>query len=224
MLGGLRSPYEIENDRFKNATEAHASGAAIHWYLRPLVSEWGSSPERLQWMFDKVASRYGSVVSSVVPGGLRWTEGIEYGLTEARDLPMPMLSRSDNEKTLSLSLWEECVRLAREFLPGAPVYRHSSCALSHFLGRPSITSVMDSDPEDCAMSLCAEPQRRLCAAERNSVATQSAAQDVLDLIGFAGKATGVSISGQIESTPPLPVDGYAIRQTALKCLADRGQL
>lgn len=216
---GHHRPHELENDRFRNVVEAQIAGAQVHWYLRPLVTEWGSTPERIDEMFEVVRERTGGRLGAIVPGGLRWTEGIEYGLKEVHALPMPELSHNDNEKTMSMELWDAVLTAARRDLVGVPVYRKSSCALSYALGRSSLTGVQDLDPEDCASSLCGDTQRSLCATHRFGSLAVGEVQSVLDQLGVPAQVRDIRHDGLILTEPPLHSFTYAVRQTVLKQLA-----
>lgn len=206
-------------NRFRYCADAKEAGATIGWYLRPIVPEWAGTPERIEMMMLWVAERYGNMIDAIVPGGLRWTEGIEYGLTEVNDLPMPNIPMDDNVKALPEEIWETIMRLGESHFPGVPVYRRSSCALTHALKVPSITSVNVFAAEDCENSHCPAAQRMVCAKSPMLHTDAPRAQRILDELGVTAKVLGIGGNRLLITEPPLSSFTYAIRRTVEKRLA-----
>ncbi len=209
----------VQNDRFLHAREARAAGATISWYLRPLVREWSGAPERIARMMGWVRERYGDAIDMIVPGGLRWTEGIEYGLSEVYGLPMPDVPRDDNVKTMAPALWEAVVRCGGEFFPGVPIYRHSACGLTRMLRTSSLTAVQTRCPEDCEASICPEEQRQLCASGGIHRMDRAGAQEILDRLGVPARVVRFDPRAGLVTEPSLSHFAYGIRRTILKQLA-----
>jgi len=157
------NPNTIEpahNNRFLNAEEAKEAGATIAWYMRPIVPEWSGTRDRIEMMMLWVKKHYSEVIDMIVPGGLRWTEGIENGLVEIHKLPMPNIPRDDNVKLLPQELVDSIFSLSAEHFPGIPIYLKSSCALTRMLKIPSITSVQVFARQECESSRCPLAQRQ----------------------------------------------------------------
>jgi len=220
------NPGEIEpvkNNRFANAEEAREAGAVLTWYMRPLAPEWSGTREGVEKMMLHVKESYGHLISAIVPGGLRWTEGIENGMTEVRNLSAPTVTvYDDNDKDLSYELAQDILDLAGEHFPGMPVYFKSSCALTHMLEVASISSVQAFAKRECEMSVCPAAQRDVCTKGRIFGMSLQDAQEVLDRLSVPARATGWSTYGMLVTEPSLDTFTYALRQVVINNLG-RGE-
>ena len=159
------NPKEIEpatHDRFKGIERFRSIGGITAWYMRPLTIEWGGNPTDLEPVIANISQRYGKYLDMIVPGGLRWTDGIEYGMTEIYKQPMPNLSKSDNQKTLDDKSWDQMLEIISRHFPEKPVFKKSSCMISYAFNKPSITLVNLLNTPNCKCSVCPNPQRELC--------------------------------------------------------------
>ena len=195
-----------QNGRFNNAEMAKRAGAVISWYMRPLAVDWGASREHIEGMMQKVVREHPGVIDVIVPGGLRYTEGIQYGLEEVYKIEMPNISHNDNKKDLPERLYQDIVELAGRYFPSVPVYLKSSCALTYMLGVPSITSVQTMARDACKASLCSVSQRQICRVEPLRHAS-------------AKRATAVRRELGIPAEPPLTEFTYAIQRAFIKEMA-----
>ena len=207
------NPKEVEPataNRFKNLQEAHDSGATISWYLRPLADVWSTDKDRLEQSFKHV-SKYSDYIDMIIPGGLRWTEGIEYGVEEVRGYTLPPIPKDDNIKELSDETWDLLHELSSKYFPNTPVYHKSSCGLSYMLRTPNSNLVQFRDVSSCKSSTCPDHQRKICEAHK--VPDRDALQERLATIGLGGiKVLAVEgNNGQIVSDPPLKSFTFAIR-------------
>lgn len=158
------------SDRFANIDLLKdCKNISLNWYPRPLVREWSNNFDYLDEMFRKISSKYADQIDSIIPGGLRWTEGIEYGMTEVRDLSLPsnVSSASRHSKTLTDSDFVYICKLAEKYFPETPLYKHSSCELSQVLNTNNICLTNFLKVKDCKMSICTERQRELCQMSRD---------------------------------------------------------
>lgn len=210
------------NNRFLNAEEAKEAGATIAWYMRPIVPEWSGNRDRIEMMMLWVKKHYGDVIDMIVPGGLRWTEGIENGLVEIHKLPMPDIPRDDNVKSLPQELVDSIFSLSGEHFPGVPVYLKSSCALTHMLKIPSITSVQVFARQECELSRCPLSQRRICTKGSAYGMTVERAQAILDHLGIPAHVVSWDTSHGLVTHPEMSKFTYAVRQTVFKHLAMGG--
>ncbi len=152
----------MQNNRFKNIEELKEIGVWISWYMRPLVMEWGANEANLELMIKEISKKYYNYIDMIIPGGLRWTEGIEFGLQDIRGLEMPKLLKKHNKKTLSTNLENVIVKLCKKYFPNKPIYFHSSCGISHMLNSPNIALLNILDKDACNKSLCYNTCRNLC--------------------------------------------------------------
>jgi len=212
----------IRNNRFLNAEEAKEAGVTIAWYMRPIVSEWSGNPDRIEMMMLWVKKHYGNIIDMIVPGGLRWTEGIENGLVEIHKLPMPEIPRDDNVKSLPKDLVTTILSLSEDHFHGVPVYLKSSCALTKMLGLPSITSVQIFAREECESSHCPLAQRQICAQKSSRSMTAEHAQTILDNLGISAHVVRWDQNHGLVTRPDMSTFTYAIRQTVFKHLAKGG--
>lgn len=210
------------NNRFLNAEEAKEAGATIAWYMRPIVPEWSGNRDRIEMMMLWVKKHYGEVIDMIVPGGLRWTEGIENGLMEIHKLPMPNIPRDDNVKSLPQELVDSIFSLSAEHFPGIPVFLKSSCALTRMLKIPSITSVQVFARSECEVSRCPLAQRRICAQGSAYNMTAERAQGILDNLGIPAHVVSWDINHGLITHPEMSKFTYAVRQTVFKHLAMGG--
>lgn len=204
----------VHNNRFLHAEEAKEAGATISWFMRPIVPEWSGTEECIEMMMLWVKERYRDVVDMIVPGGLRWTEGIENGLVEIYGLQLPDIPRDDNIKSLPDELWDLIIYLTHKHFPDMPVYRHSSCALTRMLGAQSLTSVQVMTRHNCEESLCPTTQRHICSKAGLHKLDISKAQGVLDSLGVPARI--IQLTPLLVTDPSLETFTYAIRQTVLK--------
>lgn len=212
----------VRNNRFLNAEEAKEAGATIAWYMRPIVPEWSGDRDRIEMMMLWVKKHYGNVIDMIVPGGLRWTEGIENGLVEIHKLPMPDIPRDDNVKSLPQELVDSIFSLSGEHFPGIPVYLKSSCALTHMLKIPSITSVQVFARQECESSRCPLGQRRVCTKGSAYGMTIEKAQAILDQLGIPAHVVSWDMQRGLVTHPDMGKFTYAVRQTVFKHLAIGG--
>lgn len=215
------NPPHIEpfrNNRFLHIEDAKEAGATIAWYLRPLAVEWSGTRERIEMMMLWVKKHYASFISCVVPGGLRWTEGIERGLLEVHKVTMPDIAKQENEKDLPYDLAQIILELAREHFPSIPVYFKSSCAITHMLKVPSISSVQALSRRECEMSQCPSDQRQICAQGPILSIGIDEAQRVIDRLGIPVVVKSWNTVEGIETDPPLNNVTYALHQVVLNQL------
>jgi hypothetical protein len=216
------NPANIEparNDRFANIEEAKKAGATCAWYMRPMTKDWGADENHIQKMMDWVITqKYDQFLDMVVPGGLRWTPGIEYGLVEVHGLPMPKIAHDDNQKDLPEEIWEAIERRAQYMFPNIPVFRKSSCALSYMLGIPDIRSVYTSDVHSCTRSSCSDAQRAICNAQPVNQWTKDFLQELFNQLSIPAFVQSVSGS-MVDSIPHLEKFGNTITTTVKKMMA-----
>lgn len=210
------------NNRFLNAEEAKEAGATIAWYVRPIVPEWSGNRDRIEMMMLWVKKHHGDVIDMIIPGGLRWTEGIENGLVEIHKLPMPNIPRDDNVKSLPQELVDSIFSLSAEYFPSIPVYLKSSCALTAMLKISSITSVQVFARPECETSRCPLAQRRICAQGSAYNMTAERAQGILDDLGIPAHVVSWDINHGLVTQPEMIKFTYAVRQTVFKYLAMGG--
>jgi len=212
----------MRNNRFLNVGEAKEAGATIAWYMRPIAPEWSGNRDRIEMMMLWVKKHYGDAIDMIVPGGLRWTEGIENGLVEIHKLPMPNISRDDNVKSLPQELVDSIFSLSAEHFPGIPVYLKSSCALTQMLKVSSITSVQVFARQECELSHCPQTQRKTCAKGLASSMTIEQAQNILDELGIPAHVISWDPQQGLVMYPEIDRFTYAVKQTIFKHLAQRG--
>jgi DNA repair photolyase len=210
------------NNRFLNAEEAKEAGATIAWYMRPIVPEWSGTRDRIEMMMLWVKKHYGEVIDMIVPGGLRWTEGIENGLVEIHKLPMPNIPRDDHVKLLPQELVDSIFSLSAEHFPGIPIYLKSSCALTRMLKIPSITSVQIFARQECESSRCPLAQRQICTHGSAYSMTAERAQGILDNLGIPAHVVSWNNHHGLVTHPEMSKFTYAVRQTVFKHLAMGG--
>lgn len=216
------NPTHIEparNDRFANIKEAKEAGATCAWYMRPITKDWGADENHIQEMMKSVIEKnYDQYLDMIVPGGLRWTPGIEYGLVEVHGLSMPEIIHDDNQKDLPEEIWEIIEQKAVNMFPGIPIFRKSSCALSYMLGVPDIRSVYVSDIHSCTKSTCSEAQRNICKAHPVNQWTKDSVQELFNKLSIPAIVQHVSES-RISSVPLLEKFGNTIESTVKKMMA-----
>lgn len=164
----------------------------------------------------------GQFISYIVPGGLRWTEGIERGLLEVHQVEMPSIAKQENEKDLPYELAQIILELAHEHLPGTPVYFKSSCAITHMLKVPNILSVQVFSRTECEMSLCPLEQRHICARGPICSLIANDAQKVIDRLGIPTKVVSWDPAGHLVTDPPLNNFTYALQQVVFNQLGRGG--
>jgi len=213
----------VRNNRFANAEEAKEAGATISWYMRPIVPEWSGTVDRIEMMLLWVRKHYSNVVDVIVPGGLRWTQGIENGLIEIHRQTMPDIPKDDNRKALPDELARAIFSMCAEYLPGVPVYLKSSCALSHMLKIPSVTSVQAFVRSACETSSCPVAQRQICANGKIFKLNAQDVQNILDQLGVPAKVTQWDIVHGMTTEPSMKSFAYAVRQSVFKHIAMGGK-
>ena len=154
FAGNPKSIEPAQNDRFRNVEKIHGiKNIYISWYLRPIVDEWCKSKSNLQNMIASIAEKYGNYIDYIVPGGLRWTEGIEYAITEINKIKLPKLQKDDNKKTLSDELVKTINESCEKFFTEKEVFYNSSCALSRMLDKQNI-NLSQYLKNNCNKSIC----------------------------------------------------------------------
>jgi DNA repair photolyase len=208
-----------KNNRFANIEEAKNAGATIAWHMRPIVPEWSGTNERIEMMLLWVKKNYGNFIDMVVPGGLRWTQGIENGLVEIHGQKMPNIPRDDNRKFLPDDLIGTIFNMCKEYLPGRPVYLKSSCAISHMLKMANISATQTFSRDICELSLCPVTQRRICAKNQIFTLNISHAQNILNKLGVPAKAIKYDPIKGLITKPKMNSFTYAVRQAVFQHIA-----
>lgn len=221
------NPETIEpfrNNRFLNAEEAKEAGAKISWYLRPIVPEWNGTVDNIEMMLMWARKHYGNIIDMIIPGGLRWTQGIENGLVEIHRQPMPNIPRDDNQKALPDKLVKAIFSMCAEYFPGTPVYLKSSCGLTRMLEVSSVTSVQAFARNECEMSYCPFAQRQICASGCIFRMKAQDVQNILDRLGIPAKVMKWDTLNGLITDPPMDSFTYTIRQAVYKHMAIGGLL
>ena len=157
-----------QNNRFLNIEKFECNkNIFCNWYFRPLVYEWNKDGFNFDNIFKEISEKYGKYIKAVVPGGLRWTEGIEYGLKEIRgiELPKDISEATRHEKSLTLDDLKRISKSAQKYFKETPVFNHSACMMSWFLNRNNIAMIKQRYPEECEVSFCPEEQRAICSTK-----------------------------------------------------------
>jgi len=179
------NPAEIEpmrNNRFKNIELIKNANAHTSWYLRPLAKTWSTDEKHLRETFE-YASKYKDFIDMVVPGGLRWTEGIEYAMEEIKGIKLPPIPKNDNTKFLPEKTKNLILELHKDFFgEDKPLFFKSSCSLSYLLGIPCINLAELRNPEECDSSLCPAEQRAICA--KYKLPSKTELQSRIDKLGL----------------------------------------
>lgn len=216
------NPAEIEpvqNNRFKNIEKiADIENIHILWYLRPIVSEWGGNEENIKHLFEYVSRNYGRYIDCIVPGGLRWTEGIEYALVELHKQKLPYLIKDDNKKTLDSKIVEVIKKYSLKYFPNVPLFFNSSCALSYILNRNNIVMKNIYSKENCNKSICPNKQRKNCKITVNNEQLELIEKSLIEK-GIKIKIKKVN-NENIFTEPSLMEFNYSIKQIILREVAD----
>lgn len=208
-----------QRDRFKNIDQLKNTGVTVSWYLRPLVAEWGANKEHLEEMIIKISSKYSDYIDMIVPGGLRWTEGIEFGLHDMRGLEMPKLIKKHNKKTLSSDIEDSIIELCKKYFPNKPVYLHSSCAISHMLERNNVALLNIYDETICNKSICGNKCKSLCKNLKFNEELLKECEENLKESGINLKLIKVDNKNMILSEPDFDSFAYSKKQQIRKTLA-----
>lgn len=203
-----------QNDRFLNIEKiSDEDNIFCNWYFRPLVRDWNREDFNFDKIFSDVSKKYGKHIKAIVPGGLRWTEGIEYGLKEVRGIELPRgISRATrHQKSLTLSEFLEINECVKRYFPDIPVFNHSACMVSYFLNKQNIAMIEERYSEECHVSLCPSFMREKCNSKKHiniSKLNDLMKQRGLDFVFEANSeiAKGYRVCPSIESFSP------AIRQ------------
>jgi DNA repair photolyase len=222
-LSWCDNPKEIEpvqNDRFKNIRELRGTGVTISWYLRPLVVEWSANKKQLETMIKMISEKYVDMIDMIIPGGLRWTEGIEYGITELRNLVMPNLIKKSQKKTLSADIEKTIINLCKKYFPDTPVYFNSSCGISHMLESSNIALLNIFNKKACKKSICFNKCKDKCHKTKFSNDDLRLFEDVLKKENINIKIKNIDTKhGIINSAPAFESYPYIIRQQIKKTMA-----
>lgn len=211
------------NNRFLNIEKLkECKNISFNWYLRPLVREWNNDFGYLENMFKEISDKYGTQIDSIIPGGLRWTEGIEYGMTEVRGLNLPqnVSAASRHNKTLTDDDFKNICFLADKYFPRVPVYKHSSCAISHALKVNNISLTNYLKAKDCELSLCPIEQRMLCV--NKSFISIEQVNEILNSRGIEIEIKQINLKNPkllIEANPKFETFSPSIKQQIITIIA-----
>lgn len=217
------NPQEIEpaqNNRFRNIEELKNTGVTISWYMRPLVQEWGANRQSLEKLIQIVSEKYYDYIDMIIPGGLRWTEGIEFGLKDIRGLEMPKLIKEYNKKTLSNDIENTILELCDEYFPNKPIYFHSSCGISHMLNKSNIALLNIFDSGVCNKSKCFNSCKNKCLKSQFTQNELFKFERALLKNGINIKIHNIDLERKIISTPEFDSYTYTIRQQIKKTIAE----
>ncbi|MDR1494874.1 MAG: hypothetical protein LBI29_02455 [Rickettsiales bacterium] len=220
--GGLSREFEpMQNDRFLNIREAHEAGAKIVVYLRPLVLDWDSSPEKISKILETIRIKMRDTgPEAIVTGGLRWTSGIEYGL-QLRNVPWPKsLKRLDDKKDIQDELLQYAINKSSTTFPDTPVFLHSSCALSYLLNKPDICLSSSRKKESCLSSICPKKQRDRCSLlfKKLDEKTLGVAKNKLKDLGISLSIQDLKDFVDSKLLTPDPIQEKVIERTLTECV------
>lgn len=217
------NPSDIEpaqTNRFKNIELLRDTGVMTSWYMRPLVKEWGANKKNLTLMIERISKEYGQFIDMIVPGGLRWTEGIEFGLSVQKNKKMPELIKQNDKKTLSTEIEQNIVELCKKFFPDKPVYFNSSCAISHMLNKSNIALLNILDKDICNRSICYNKCKHKCMIHELKKENIELIQSEFENQNIEVKLLNVSLEHGIKTIPAIDSLNYTIRQQIKKIIAD----
>ena len=209
----------VQNNRFRNIELKEKIGFTTSWYLRPLVEEWGANRKNLKKMIQHISNNYGKYIDMIIAGGLRWTDGIEFGLKDIRKLQMPKLIKEYNKKTLSNELEKCIIELCNEYFKNVPVYFNSSCGISHMLNRSNIALLNIFNEEICNKSLCGNKCSNRCHNISFSEKDLRIIEDNLNNQGINIKIEDISFKNKIKTTPEFETYSYTEKQQIKKTIA-----
>ena len=217
------NPKEIEpiqNNRFKNIEKLkNNDNIFIAWYMRPLVKEWGANKSNLIKMFEYVNDNYKDCIDFIVPGGLRWTSGIEYALTEINNIKLPNLIKNDNKKTLDNNIIKLINKLSYKYFPNIPVFYNSSCTLSNMLQKSNISLSNNRKNNGCKFSRCPYIQTQRCN-KCMIINDFNEIEEELNGMGINIKFKMIDLNKNIiKSIPELNSFNYTIKQVIIKKIA-----
>ena len=170
-------------------------------------------------MFKSISEKYYDYIDMIVPGGLRWTEGIEFGLKDMRKLEMPDLVKENNKKTLSNEIETCIIELCNKYFPNKPVYFNSSCAISHMLNRTNIAMLNIFDKSICYKSICKNKCFEKCKNICFDKDDLEYYQEELKKQGFNIKLLSIDFNNKIKSIPDFNSFSYAEKQQIRKTIA-----
>lgn len=221
--GNKREIEPSHTNRFRNLEKiSKEDNISINWYLRPFNIEWFDYEEcSVESMFKETSEKYGNYIDSIIPGGLRWTEGIEYGICEARNLKLPDLIKENNIKTMEADMWKQFNQMKDKYFPNTQMYRHSSCGISFALDKGNICLTQLFDKHSCEASFCTDEQRKKCESMIQKVSNEENLEKLklkISKSGFEVKINSIDIeAGEIKTAPELKEFSPAVR-TAFKHL------
>lgn len=216
------NPKEIEpihNNRFRNIEELQGTGVTTSWYMRPLVKEWSANEADLELMIKEISEKYYNYIDMIIPGGLRWTEGIEFGLKNIRGLKMPELIKEYNQKTLSSEIEDKIIELCKIYFPNKPVYFHSSCGISHMLNKSNIALLNIFDSHSCDKSICHNRRKELCMKNEFDKNELAKLEEELRKLNINIKLQTINSDDKIISIPAFEEFSYTIQQQIKKTIA-----
>lgn len=217
------NPKEIEpaqNDRFRNIEELSNTGVTTSWYMRPLVREWSANENNIETMIKEISKKYFNYLDMIIPGGLRWTEGIEFGLKDIRGLKMPDLIKQYNKKTLSGEIEDKIVKLCNIYFPNKPVYFHSSCGISHMLNKSNIALLNIFDSHSCDKSICYNKCKGLCKKNKFNKYELNYIENELKKININISIQDINNNDKIKSKLDFEEFSYTIQQQIKKTIAN----
>ena len=189
--------------------------------MRPLVKEWGANKENLSKMFKYVYENYKDCIDFIVPGGLRWTSGIEYALFEINNVDLPNLIKDDNKKTLDNSIIKVIKRLAKIYFPDIPLFFNSSCPLTCMLQRNNIALTNILKSETCNISHCPKKQREICTKYVIKKEEYSEIEKKLEDIGIKLTIKKIDLKNKkIITIPSIEDFNYSIKQIIIKMISN----
>lgn len=170
-------------------------------------------------MFEIVSKNCGEYIDMIVPGGLRWTEGIEFGMHVQRGQKMPNLIKKYDQKTLSNEIEKDIVKLCKKYFPNKPVYFNSSCAISHMLERNNIALLNLMKKDICQKSVCYNKCKSLC---ENYCFDDNLLKEIEEKLlsqNIKLKLLSIDYDNEINSVPSIDNFSYSEKQQIKKCIA-----
>ena len=119
------------------------------------------------------------------------------------------------------TIWKELYRLREQYFPDTPLYRHSSCGVSHALQRDNICLTQVLKKSDCDLSICPIAQRGLCFGRTFENKDVEKLNIKLDTVGFGVNIDSIDkLKGEIITTPKLKDLSPALETAVIHCIAN----
>jgi len=142
--------------RIESIKKSSSANIPVILYYRPIVKEWNDSPSSIRKVLS-IGERY---CKSIVIGGIRLSKEIKDNLDLSK-ISVPYSIETFSKKIFPNDLERKIIDTYFELNLQIPLFKHTSCAVSHYQNVANYDCIFSNPAENCIIT-CPTEQMEIC--------------------------------------------------------------